>query len=113
LHTDEQHAFDASLKIGDCSFREIPVTIETNSLIESHKSRAFDHSGIRADKNLVFPLDRFRELQSAGAIGELNRRHLSFMGSIVGPRLLIDETAPQAAELLRVDAVDVAFLTPA
>ena len=34
------------------------------------------------------------------------------MGSIVGPRRLIDETAPQVARMLVEDRVDVAFLTP-
>jgi hypothetical protein len=34
------------------------------------------------------------------------------MGSIVGPRRLIDETAPQVARMLAEDRVDVAFLTP-
>jgi D-proline reductase (dithiol) PrdB len=113
LYTSEQSGFDPKIKMGDCSFREIPVTTGTSSLIESHKSKAFDHSGIRADPNLVFPLDRFRELTAEGTLGGLNRRHFSFMGSIVGPRRLIDETAPQVAELLRADGVDIAFLTPA
>ena len=82
------------------------------TLIESHKSDAFDHTGIEADRNLAFPLDRFRELEARGVIGALNHRHFSFMGSIVGPRKLIEETAPQVAEMLREDGVNVALLTP-
>ncbi len=81
-------------------------------MIESHKSDSFDHSGIQADRNLAFPLDRFRELVARGEIGSLNRRHFSFMGSILRAKRLITETAPQVAERLRADAVDVAFLTP-
>lgn len=112
LHTPEQPGFDASIKGGDTSFREIPGNIETATLIESHRSDAFDHTGVEADRNLVFPLDRFRELQDEGRIRELNHRHFSFMGSIVMPRRLIDETAPQVAHMLRDDGVEVAFLTP-
>jgi D-proline reductase (dithiol) PrdB len=112
LHTPVQPDFDYSNKRGDSSFREIPATIETGTLIESHRSQSFDHRGIEADKNLAFPLDRFRELEAQGVIGELNVRHFSFMGSIVGPRLLIEETAPQVARLLRDDRVDAVFLTP-
>lgn len=112
LHTAEQPGFDPGIKLGDSSFREIPGTTATNGLNESHKSGGFDHSGISADKNLAFPLDRFRELAAARKIGELNGRHFSFMGSIVNPRKLIDETAPAVAELLRADRVEVAFLTP-
>jgi len=112
LRTPEQADFDASIKMGDSSFREIPNTVETDSLIESHRSHAFDHSGIQADRNLALPLDRFRELVARGQVGELNHRHFSFMGSIVGPRRLIGESAPQVARLLLEDKVDAAFLTP-
>ncbi|HZS09905.1 MAG TPA: glycine/sarcosine/betaine reductase selenoprotein B family protein [Blastocatellia bacterium] len=112
LHTPEQRGFDHSIKMGDSSFREIPNTVETATLVESHRSSGFDHSGVEADRNLVFPLDRFRELAEVGMIGELNRRHFSFMGSIVGPRRLIEGTAPQVARMLREDSVDAAFLTP-
>jgi hypothetical protein len=34
------------------------------------------------------------------------------MGSIVGPRRLIDETAPQVARTLAEDRVNAVFLTP-
>ncbi len=112
LHTPEQPGFDHTIKGGDTSFREIPQTVETATLIESHKSDAFDHSGVEADRNLVFPLDRFRELVARGRVGSLNHRHFSFMGSILKPQRLIAETAPQVAEKLRADGVDVAFLTP-
>jgi len=112
LHTAEQADFDYKNKRGDSTFREIPNSIEMGALKESHRSQAFDHRGIEADKNLAFPLDRFRELESEGAIGELNHRHFSFMGSIVGPRLLIENTAPQVARMLREDRVDAVFLTP-
>ncbi len=112
LRTPEQTSFDKSNKMGDSSFREIPNAIEVKSLVESHRSYAFDHDAVDADHNLAFPLDRFRELEAQGEIGQLNHRHFSFMGSIVGPRKLIDETAPQVARMLREDKVDVAFLTP-
>ncbi len=112
LITPEQPGFDHSIKMGDTSFREIPNTIETQTLLESHRSYSFDHSGIATDNNLAFPLDRFRELEAQGVIGQLNHRHFSFMGSIVGPRKLIEETAPQVARQLREDQVDAVLLTP-
>ncbi|MGH9768007.1 MAG: glycine/sarcosine/betaine reductase selenoprotein B family protein [Blastocatellia bacterium] len=112
LRTPGQSDFDRSNKMGDPSFREIPNTIETRLLVESHRSYAFDHAAVQSDTNLAFPLDRFRELESRGMIGELNHRHFSFMGSIVGPRRLINETAPQVARMLAEDRVDAVFLTP-
>ena len=83
-----------------------------SKIFESHRSNSFDHSGIEADANLALPLDRMRELVAQGVIGELNHRHFSFMGSIVGPAKLINETAPQVAAMLKADSVDVALLTP-
>jgi len=111
LHTPQQKGFD-QVTVGDSSFREIPNTIATEGLIESHNSNSFDHAGVLADRNLVFPLDRFRELAERGVIGELNHRHFSFVGSILDPRRLIKETAPEVARLLRADKVDAVFLTP-
>ncbi len=112
MRTPKQADFDFSNKKGDTSYREIPNDIAVNTLVESHRSNSFDHSGIEADANLAFPLDRMRELLAQGVIGALNHRHFSFMGSIVGPAKLIHETAPQVAEKLRADGVQVALLTP-
>ncbi len=112
LHTSAQPAFDSSIRMGDSSFREIPGSIDPQNLLESHKSDSFDHAGVLADRNVAFPLDRFRELASRGEIGSLNQRHFSFMGSIIEPSQLIDATAPQVALLLATDGVDVVFLTP-
>lgn len=112
LHIPGQPGFDHSIRKGDTSFREIPNEVDVRFLIESHRSNAFDHTGIEADANLGFPLDRFRELESENVIGKLNHRHFSFMGSIVGPRKLIETTAPEVARRLVEDNVDMAFLTP-
>ena len=111
VHLPEQEGFNHSIKGGDTSFRETPNTVVTNRLLESHRSSGFDHTGVEADRNLAFPLDRFRELEAKGVIGALNHRHFSFMGSIVMPRKLIDETSVQVAQMLREDKVDAVFLT--
>jgi D-proline reductase (dithiol) PrdB len=69
-------------------------------------------AGARRDRNLVFPLDRCRELVERGELGALNHRHFSFMGSISAPRRLISRTAPLVAQKLREDGVDAVFLVP-
>jgi len=97
---------------GDCSYREIPNAIQTQVLINGHKSAAYDERGLETDPNLAFPLDRFRELEIEGKIGALNHRHFSFMGSIIKPKSLIEKTAPEVGHILKADDVDVAFLTP-
>ena len=112
LHLPEHKPYNDRIIGGDCSYREIPNTIETQILALGHRSKAFDASGTESDINLVLPLDRFRELETDGKIGSLNHRHFSFMGSITKPKPLIQQTAPEVAKLLKSDAVDVAFLTP-
>ena len=97
---------------GDCSYREIPNSIQTQELKDGHKSGAYDKRGIDIDANLAFPLDRFKELETEGKIGSLNRRHFSFMGSITKPHVLITQSAPEVGRMLKTDGVDVAFLTP-
>lgn len=112
LYVEGQPKFNSSIKLGDPAFREIPNNIDVQSLKEGHRSSAFDHKAIARDKNVAFPLDRFREMVEAKEIGSLNHRHFSFMGAIIGPGDLISKTAPEAAKLLKADGVDVAFLTP-
>ena len=108
----DQPRFDESIRGGDVSFREIPGDTQIGDLIDAHRSGSFDHSGMVRDPNLAFPLDRMRELAAAGRVGSINRRHLSFMGSILAPGRLIKRTAPEAARWLVDDGVDMALLVP-
>lgn len=82
VHLPEQSAFGGTVRGGDSSFRELSVDVDVNQLKIAHRSSAFDQTGALQDRNLVFPLDRFRELVAQGKIGALNHRHFSFMGSI-------------------------------
>lgn len=112
LSMPDQPPFDETIKGGDTSYRVIPSDADPTRLIENHRSDAFDHSGLAADRNLGLPLDRAHELVTTGRIGRLNRRHLSFMGSITAPGRLVAESAPEAAQLFVEDQVDVALLVP-
>ena len=108
-----QEPFDSAIRGGDPSIREIPVDVDVSALIETHRSKAFDHSGIRQDPNLAFPIDRLRELTDAGRIGSLNHRHLSLMGSITAPGRLIKKNIPHVIPRLIADGVDIALFIPA
>jgi len=107
-----QRPFDAEAKGGDYSFREIPSDSSSSAFRDTHPSTHFDHTGLLADLNVAFPLDRVRELAERGRIGEVAPRHLSFCGAITAPGRLRKESAPAAAELLLADRVDVALLFP-
>ncbi|MFH1964311.1 MAG: glycine/sarcosine/betaine reductase selenoprotein B family protein [Acidobacteriota bacterium] len=112
FHTPDQEPFDTNQKGGDPSFRILPENIELNKLKAVHPSESFDHSGIDADSNLALPLDRLRELKKEGFIGSSSPRHLSFMGVIISPEKLINETAEKAADIFIEDQVDGVLLTP-
>lgn len=112
LSLADQPPFDTHSKMGDSSFREFPRDISPQLLEMNHRSWAFDQTGILRDRNLVLPLDRLREMQARGEIGAIAPHHYSFMGSIVGPKQLIRENAPEVARRLVADGVDVALLTP-
>jgi D-proline reductase (dithiol) PrdB len=107
-----QESFDDSIRGGDFSFREIPADMDVFTLKDTHRSDLYDHSGLQQDPNLAFPLDRLRELVRSKCIGSLNRRHLSFMGSITAPGRLVKKSAPPAARKLVEDSVDIALLVP-
>lgn len=110
--TADQQPFDSSIRGGDFSFREIAADVDGATLIETHRSKIFDHTGIRQDPNLAFPVDRLRELAEAGRIGSLNKQYLSFMGSVTAPGRLIKRTLPQVVPKLIEDKVDIALLVP-
>ncbi len=112
LSLPEQTPFDVTIKRGDSSFRELPADISPQLLEMNQRSWAFDQRGILRDRNLALPLDRLKEMQRRGEIGEVAPHHYSFMGSIVGPSKLIKETAPEVARRLKEEHVDVVLLTP-
>ena len=107
VHLPEQPRFNIDDPSGDCSYREIPTDV--TDLTWTHGYYRPDEG---TDLDSVFPLWTLRELEGEGVIGELNRRHYSFMGAIHDPRPLSEETAPEVAERLVEDEVDAALLTP-
>lgn len=108
----DQEPFDQKMKGGDPTYRLIPADTDVLTLIDAHRSESFDHTGMEQDPNLVFPLDRLRELVERGRISELAPRHVSVMGSITAPGRMMKQTAPDVAGALVADEVDVALLIP-
>jgi D-proline reductase (dithiol) PrdB len=104
--------FDLGRIGGDATFRVVHADGDLSALQLHHRSQAFDRTGVLADANVAFPLDRLHALASNGDVGQVAPRHLSFMGSITAPGRLRKEHAPAAADLFVADAVDVALLAP-
>jgi D-proline reductase (dithiol) PrdB len=107
VHLPDQPRFDIDDPLGDCSYREIPAG--ASGLTWTH---AYYRPDEGTDLDAVFPLRTLRGLVGEGVVGELNRRHFSFMGAIHDPTPLVDETAPEVAAKLADDRVDAALLTP-
>ena len=107
-----QEPFDSDERGGDASFREIPDDTDVATLVDTHRSETFDHTAMVRDPNLAFPIDRLRELAESGRIGSVNRRHVSFMGSLTAVGRLTKRTAPVMARMLKDDGVDAALLIP-
>jgi D-proline reductase (dithiol) PrdB len=104
--------FDRGIRGGDYSYRVISAATDVQTLGEFHRSESCDHSGIAQDRNVAFPLERLHELARDYEIGEVAPRHLSFMGSITAPGRLATRAAPEAAQLLVDDGVDIVLLVP-
>lgn len=113
VHLRSQPSFDMFDPNGDPTFREIPSQTPMNDLIISHNY--YDHSDADKDVNIVFPIERVQELKAAGDIGDVNLRHFSLMGHILGNAIdtLKNDSAPQVARMLNEDAVDIVLLIPA
>jgi len=107
LHFRDEAAFD----LADATFRPILGDADANDLIMSHSSANFDRSGFAEDVNLVFPVDRLKELADAKKIGSVADVHYSFMGAGLMPEAY-EQSADQVAGLLKQDQVDAVFLTP-
>lgn len=110
--TPEQEPFDPEVRGGDWSYRVVDANTPLERLLNTHRSKSFDPSGMLADPNLGFPTERMRELAAGGEIGAFHERVVSFMGSIAAPGRLMRDTAPRIAELLVHDGVDAALLVP-
>ena len=102
---------DPNFDFADSTFRPISGSEDANNLVMSHSSVNFDKTGFAEDVNLVFPIDRFRELEAQGKIGSLADVHYSFMGAGLEPQAY-ETSASQVAGLLKLDKVDAVFLTP-
>ena len=91
-------------------YRIIPVNIQANDLFMSHMSSGFDRSGFQRDCNVIFPIDRLREMVEEGIIGSLADFHYSFRSR--NARESDPEPIREIAGFLKKDKVDAVLLFP-
>jgi D-proline reductase (dithiol) PrdB len=94
----------------DLSIRIIDTRAPTDALRATHF--AYDLTDARSDPNVVFPIDTLHALADEGCIGELGERAYAFMGGIYSSRKVRDRVAPELADRVVRDEVDVVLLVP-
>ncbi len=94
----------------DPSYRVIPSSTPVSELAIFHEH--YDKSNAEKDINVIFPIERLREMEGERWIGSIAASSFGFMGYIVGDNIprLIDETAPKAARILLEENVDAALI---
>jgi len=101
---------DRPFDIGAADYRVIPGDTPSGEILMSHSSVNFDRSGFQEDINVVFPLERLKEIKADGVIGSISDFHYSFMGA--ASIRAIEPKARELAGLLKKDRVDAALLVP-
>jgi len=95
---------------GSAECRFLPASLPATEILMSHVSINFDRAGFQRDLNVVYPIDRMRELVAEGVIGGLAETNFTVMGSTdpVG----MGATADQIAGQLRQERIDSVLLSP-
>jgi D-proline reductase (dithiol) PrdB len=110
VHQKDQEPFNIADELGDLTFRIIPGDAPAAGLMVTHHH--YDHSDADRDINVVFPIDRLRELVGEGFIGGVAREHIGFMGYTMQLKRMYEETAPQIAEQIdKKSRADLVVLT--
>ena len=102
---------DRNFSLRDLSYRVIPGDIATTDLVMTQSSVNYDRTGFQQDANVVFPIDRLRELENAEEIGEVADYHYAINGAGWLPHE-IEPTARELAGLLKEDGVNAVLLVP-
>lgn len=95
---------------GDPSFRVIPHTATEEDVCIYHLH--IDSGYAQQDLNCILPLQRLLALETAGEIGRSAPSHYSFMGYILQPQVLLEESTPAIIDRLQTENVDVVLLVP-
>ena len=106
VHLREQEPFNLD---GDNSWRLIPGDVEASQLMVTHEH--YDHRDADQDINVVFPIDRLRELAAEGIIAGVGDKHLGFMGYSQNFRDLYERVAPEMAKIISRSKADGVILT--
>jgi D-proline reductase (dithiol) PrdB len=95
---------------GSAECRFLPASLPTDEILISHVSINFDRTGFQRDLNVVYPIERLRELAADGLIGGVADTHYTVMGS--SDPAGMTEAVEQIAGQLRQERIDAVLLSP-
>jgi D-proline reductase (dithiol) PrdB len=100
---------DRPFNVNSDTFRVIPRDAQPGDLAISHQ--AYDRTDALRDINLVFPIERLRELEEEEVIGSLAEVHYGFGLMRSAKRLM--PSIKDVSRRIREAGVDLALLVPA
>lgn len=103
--------FDTVHPVGDYTFRRVPTRSKPTDL-EIHQLK-YPTVGANRDLNVIFPLERFQEIASEGALGGLTEHFYSFIGYNMDPERLEATLAEDIAAAVEQEEPDIVLLCPA
>ena len=103
--------FDTVHPVGDYTFRRVPSDSKTSDL-EIHQLK-YPTFGANRDLNVIFPIERLRELVAEKLIGSLTTNFFSFIGYNMDAERFETTLAENIAEAVKAENAEVALLAPA
>ncbi len=103
--------FDTVHPVGDYTFRRVPSDSSVEDL-EIHQLK-YPTAGADRDLNVIFPIERLRELVADGAIGGLTENFYTFIGYNMDPERLERTLAEDIAVAVSAEGADIALAAPA
>ena len=97
---------------GDERFYVVPGDVDVNDLTVNYATPAnYDFSDSLKDINVVFPIERLRELKEAGVIKDVAKKHIVTMGYTMQLKKVYEEIVPAIARELERSNADGVILT--
>ncbi len=110
VHLKTHEPFNIGDDLGDLTYRVMPENVTSQDLVVTHDH--YDHTDADHDVNVVFPIDRLRELKEENFIGGIARKHIGYMGYTMRLKDMYEQTAVQIAdEIDKGSRADVVVLT--
>ena len=103
--------FDTVHPIGDYTFRPVPSNSRVEDL-EIHQLK-YPTFGAAEDLNVIFPIERLRDLVQEGQIGGLSENFFTFIGYNMDPVQLEKKLAEDIANAVVQEAPDIVIAAPA